>query len=493
VVPSESTEWIFVFDASRLPPAQLQAIPVPNTFGGVAWAPDGQSFYVTGGWDDVVHVYTRSGPIFVETSTPLELGPHPHDPLLKVLQLAPATNSRFGSVAAGIGITADGARAVVANFESDTATILELKSGAHVDVDLRPAGAAGGEFPFGIAVVGNDKAYVSSMRDGEVVVLDLAATPPRVSGRVPVGQQPGRMILDRSQKRLFVANANSDSVSVVDTATDRVVEEIPVTAPESLARGLERLRGANPNSLALSHDERLLFVTNGGTNSLAVVRLASGERPHEAKGNERDRDEDDEHDGDEARSRVVGLIPTGWYPVDVRATPNGHLFVANAKGNAGPNPKQCQPNASSFVACNAANEYVWQLEKAGLLSLPVPDAGALARLSWQVAENNLFPVVHDERRHREVMDFLHGRIKHVVYVVKENRTYDQILGDLDRGNGDPALAAFPDRITPNHHELARAFVTLDNFYDSGETSGVGWNWTMAARMTDVIEKTQPVN
>jgi YVTN family beta-propeller protein len=480
VVPSESTEWVFVFDASRVPPVQLQAIAVPNTFGGVAWAPDGQRFYVTGGKDDVVHTYARRGATFVEAAAPLALGPHAHDPLLRnLLQLGP--------VAAGIGVTADGARAVVANFENDTATVLDLASGAHSDVDLRPGpGVAGGEFPFGVAVHGNDKAYVSSMRDGELVVLDLSPAGPRVSRRIPVGRQPNRMILDATQRRLFVANANSDSVSVVDTATDSVVEEIPVTAPSALARGLERLRGANPNGLALSQDERLLFVTNGGTNSLALVRLANGEREDDG---DKDADRDDEH----ARSRVVGLVPTGWYPVAVSAGPSGHLFVANAKSNAGPNPKQCQPNAASSLACNAANEYVWQLEKAGLLSLPLPDAGTLARLTWQVAENNLFPAARDEGRHREMMAFLRKRIKHVVYVVKENRTYDQILGDLDRGNGDPALAAFPDRITPNHHELARKFVTLDNFYDSGETSGVGWNWTMAGRTTDVIEKTQPVN
>jgi YVTN family beta-propeller protein len=487
VDPSESNEYVFVFDVSVFPPLRRQVLQVPFTFGGVTWAPDGGRFYVTGGQDDVVHVFARSGGSFAEVGVPLHLGPHPGDRLLRgLLQLGP--------VAAGIGVTADGARAVVANFENDSATVLDLRSGAARDVDLRPApGVPGGEFPFGVAVKGNDKAYVSSMRGGEVVVVDLSGPQPRVSGRIPVGRQPGKLILDRAGRRLFVANANSDAVSIVDTATDRVVDEVWVTAPPEVAGGLERLRGANPNALALSADERLLFVSEGGTNAVAVVRLDGGARDDEDDGD--DEDDRDRHapGAPPGRARVVGLVPTGWYPVAVAAGPGGHLFVANAKGNAEPNPKQCQPNAPDFTACNAANQYIWQLEKASLLALPLPGARQLARLTWRVAENDRFPAAVHERSGREAMAFLRERIRHVIYVIKENRTYDQVLGDLDRGDGDPALAAFPDRITPNHHELARRFVTLDRFFDSGETSGVGWNWTTAGRTTDVIEKTQPVN
>ncbi len=135
---------------------------------------------------------------------------------------------------------------------------------------------------------------------------------------------------------------------------------------------------------------------------------------------------------------------------------------------------------------------MWQTEKAGLLQLPVPGGAELARLTRQVAINDGFPAAAGESEDRELMEHLRSRIRHVVYI-KENRTYDQVLGDLRPGNGDESLVIFPEPISPNHHAFARSFVTLDSFFDSGETSGVGWNWTTAGRTTDIIEKTQPVN
>src|SRR5260370_18363358 len=119
----------------------------------------------------------------------------------------------------------------------------------------------------------------------------------------------------------------------------------------------------------------------------------------------------------------------------------------------------------------------------------MPSAGELDELTGQVARNNHYRGTNDE----DTLSSLRKRIKHVIYIVKENRTYDQILGDLEKGNGDPSLAFLPQPITPNHHRLARQFVTLDNFYNSGEVSGDGWNWSTSARTADSIEKTEPIN
>lgn len=193
-------------------------------------------------------------------------------------------------------------------------------------------------------------------------------------------------------------------------------------------------------------------------------------------------------------SQVVGLIPTAWYPHSVSLSVDGsHLYVVNGKGIAGPNPGACRNNLStdptSQNECTSHNQYPLQLEKAALLSLPVPQPTELARLSWRVALNNHFLRNPDPEEER-VMQFLRSRIHHVIYIIKENRTYDQVLGDLEVGNGDPDLTLFPEELSPNHHALARNFVTLDAFQDSGEVSGVGWNWTTAARTTDIIEKTQ---
>jgi YVTN family beta-propeller protein len=471
-IAAESNEYVFVFDVSGDRPVQRQVLQIANSYSGIAFHPRGDAFYVAGGVDDVVHVFSRGAAGFAESGAPIALG---HSAGLG-LGVRPA--------AAGIAVTADGARAVVANFENDSATVIDLSSRATTEVELRPgkvdptqSGAPGGEYPFWVSIKGNEKAYVSSQRDGELVVIDLAAQPPRVAGRIAVGAQPGKSILDRAQRRLFVAEGSNDTVSVVDTASDRVIGRIATTAPRALLRGSKSLKGANPNALALSADGGTLYVSNGGTNSVAVVRL----------------DRDDEAG---ALGTVEGLIPTGWYPDGVEVGANGRLHVINAKGVAGPNPGACRNSlstaASAATGCNAANQYVWQLEKAGYLTLPVPSGEELARLTLQVARNNRFPG-EGVPEHDELMAFLHEQIKHVVYVIKENRTYDQVLGDLDRGDGDPSLALFPERITPNHHALARKFVTLDRFLDSGETSGVGWNWTTAGRTTDFTEKTQPVN
>src|SRR5262249_31023893 len=226
--------------------------------------------------------------------------------------------------------------------------------------------------------------------------------------------------------------------------------------------------------LALSPDNRTLYVTNGGTNSVAVIQL--------------DREFDD--------GRVAGLLPTGWYPNAVSVSRDGHLlYVVNAKSSAGPNPGACRNNfvSSGDRPCALAQQYIWQLEKGALAAVPVPGPAELKALTLQVARNNHFSLSRKRPESDALFAFLRARIHHVIYIVKENRTYDQVLGDLEKGNGDPKLNLFPEALAPNHHELARRFVTLDNFYDSGEVSGDGWNWSTAARATDVTERTIPLN
>jgi YVTN family beta-propeller protein len=483
-IPEESNEYVFIFDASVDPPAQRQVIQVHNTFDGIAWMPSGDAFLVSGGADDNVHIYRRGKDgSWAESLPPIDLD---HKPLFPLLP---------GPQAAGIAVSENGESAVVVNFENDSVSVLDLNTRSRTaDLDLRPgkidksqSGVAGGEFPTWVAIRGNDKAYVSSTRDREVVVIDLPSA--QVIKRIGVGGQPNRMILNRSQSHLFVSNGSSDSVSVVDTSTDQVLEQIPTAAPRELFPNSSGWKGANPNSLALSPDERYLYVTNGGTNSIAVVRLGRSTGAD---------DEDDTADLDAdrgVRSQVVGLIPTGWYPNSVVVSSDGsHLFVVNGKSVPGPDPGACRDTleTSPPPTCTSHNQYVLQTEKAGLLSLPVPIGRELARLTRQVGINNHFVDQRDPYE-QQVMEFLRGRIRHVIYIIKENRTYDQMLGDLEVGNGDPDLTLFNEPLSPNHHALARQFVTLDAFFDSGEVSGVGWNWSTGARTTDIVEKTQFLN
>jgi len=473
--PAESKENVFVYDIAGGAPAKTQVLQIPNTYNGIAWNPDGSAFYVAGGVDDNVHVFKKPGSAWAEDGTPIPLG---HGNVGVGLLVRP--------MAAGMAVNDAGDRLLVANYYNDSVSLIDLDTRSEIgELDLRPgkldpskAGVAGGEYPFAVAFAGNDKAYVSSQRDREIVVMSLAGDALAVSARIKTRGQPNNMVVNGA--RLYVACDNSDSVVVIDTGDDRIVEEIGTTAPTAVFPNPAGFKGSNPNNLALSPDEGTLFVSNGGTNTVAVIQLGG---PQGGKG--------------KSKSQLIGLIPTGWYPSGVAVSPDGGmLYVVNGKSDPGANPDGCRDTlsiaAGSLNPCRAANQYVWQLEKAGLLSLPMPDAHTLADLTWQSADNNDFPTVAARRSSESMMAFLRARIKHVIYVVKENRTYDQLLGDLKIGDGDPDLAILGP-YSPNHQELALQFITFDRFHDAGETSNTGWNWTTAARSTDALEKIAPVN
>lgn len=476
-IPADSTEWIFVYDIRQGKPVKRQAIPIPNTYAGIAWAPDGKRFYVSGGSNDNVHVYEQTEGSWKESLPAISLGhktglgaPFVHDGVLT--NISPA--------AAGIAVNSSGTRLLVANNQNDSVSLIDTAERKVIaELDLRPGahdgaskGLPGGEYPYWIVFRGNDKAYVSCQRDREIVVLDLKSAP-AIASRIKVHGQPAKMALNRSGNLLFAVADNSDSLLVIYTSADRVVAQIKTTAPAAVFPNRGNFKGSIPTSVAISPDDRTAYVTNAGTNSIAVIKL--------------ERDVDDSH--------VVGLIPTGWYPNSVSVSPDGSkLYVVNGKSIPGPNPPGCRSNfsiESGGQPCYANQKYILQMEKGGLGVIPLPADAELRALTTQVARNNHF--VETPAAQPQVMSFLRQNIKHVIYIVKENRTYDQVLGDLEKGNGDPKLNLFPETMAPNHHELARRFVTLDNFFDSGEVSGNGWNWSTAARATDYTERTIPMN
>jgi DNA-binding beta-propeller fold protein YncE len=467
--PADSNEYIFVFTLTRGTPQQTQVLQIPNSFCGLAFSPDGSQFFVSGGVDDVVHIFDRAQGEWSESGAPVALG-HQH-----------GVGIRQKPTVANLAVTANGESLVAADIYNDAISVVDLRARRRIgELDLRPgiiapaqSGVPGGESPFGVAVKGNNTAYISSLRDREVDVVDIAdPARPRLVTRIPVQGNPNNLILNAAATRLFAAADNSDRISVIDTATNRIVETLRTTAPAGVLRGPRQLPGAAPNSLALSPDEQTLYVTNGGMNAIAVISLGAHE-PH----------------------RVVGLIPTGWYPQSVSISHDGRmLYDVNSKSNPGPNllyDGTPQP-AERFRAHQVANQYILQLEKAGLQSMPVPDRAELARLTATVAANDYLSVPANPQD-EQVMSGLRQRIRHVIYIIKENRTYDQVLGDLDRGNGDPALAEFGKMITPNQHRLADQFVDLDNFYCTGEVSGNGWPWSTAAREMDINVKTVPLS
>jgi len=461
--PELGNEYVFLFDVRSGHPVQRQVLTVPNTWAGIAFSPDGRFLHVSGGVDDSIHTFAQDAGRWSEVSAPVRLG---H---------GAGNGPEVKPVAAGLAVTADGRTLVVANMYNDSISLVDTASRQVVaEIDLRPGksggakGAPGGNYPYWVAIRGSDTAYVSSVRDREIVVVDLPAR--RVAARIKVAGNPNKMILDRSGSRLFAAMDNADAVAIIRTRTHSVAASVSTVAPPGVITNSMAYGGAAPNSLALSSDESTLYVTNGGTNSIAVIDLAR------------------------AIPRNVGLIPTGWYPQHVAYVPQGGgmLYVVNSKSVPGPSAGNCAyNNCKTSIVKKEYNQYMLNLSRSGFQAMPVPAGrGVLGKLTRQVAANNTFNFEPGSRE-AEVMAFLRDRIRHVIYVVRENRTYDQVLGDLGRGNGDPSLAEFGERITPNAHALARMLVTFDNFYDPAEVSGNGWPWSTAGRESDFGVKMLP--
>ena len=350
---------------------------------------------------------------------------------------------------AGIAVSADGAKLYAADNAADprngmrsTLRIVDLATGAvQTKVDL-PG------YPFAVAATAK-KVYVTSEQRGVVSVTDVATG--KAIGEIATGAQPIGLVVDKSQSRLFVANAGSDTVSVVNIGRDRVTKTI------LLRPGFARkLAGATPTGLALSPDEKTLYVTLGDMNAVAVVNVSSG--------------------------TLSGYIPAGWYPTAVVASPDGkRLFVANAKGIAARNP-----NAKPNPALKDRPQYIQNIIEGTVATIDLAALPPLKTLTARVLANNqgVAPKVPAIRN---------PGIKHIFYIVKENRTYDQVLGDLPEGNGDPSLVLFGKDVTPNLHALAQRFVLLDNFYCCAEVSGDGWNWSTGAMASEFTARNVPHN
>lgn len=471
-IADASNEYVFVYDISQHTPRQLQVLQVSvSAFEGLEWNPNGLEFYVSGGPDDIIHVFHRpkSTAAFTASGT-IQLG---HNGVgLGLYGITP--------LAAGLAVTPNARYLLAANFQNDSVSFIDISASSVIEeFDLRPgvinradSGKPGGSYPYAV-VATNSTAYVTSQRDREVVVLDISDLPSvRVITRIPLLGQPNKLILNYAHTRLYVALDNYDTVAVIDTASNQVLTNLQTIAPKKVFANPQKLHGASPNNLAISSDDRTLFVTNSGTNSVAVLSL------------------DDQPLG---HTGIFALIPTAWYPTAVSLSADqSTLYIVNGKSIPGPNPGACIDSVNGYTAaCESRNEYIYQIMQASLATIPLAHQD-FERLTWQVARNNHFPSLNNWQSHKrdhDLMAYLHTKIHHVIYVVKENKTYDQILGDLDRGNGDPSLVVFPEHLTPNHHALARRFVTLDNTYCSGEVSGDGWNWSGAARVTESEQKT----
>ncbi|MFL6601570.1 MAG: hypothetical protein ACJ8R9_09570 [Steroidobacteraceae bacterium] len=494
---ANSTQYIFLYNvagANKTKPALLQVIPQTNAHVGLVFSPDGKKLYAAGGKDDVVYAYTVTGNTW-SLATTIPLG-HAG----KGVGLSVQPN------ASGMGISSDGKTLVVANNYNDSISVIDTATGTvRYEHDLRPFftnnegtdGGVGGTYPFAVVVRGNGTAYVSSDRDREVIAIDISSpSAGHLLKRIKLDGNALGMTLDPMGYKLYVAQDNADQIAVIDTSTNTVARKIDARAPAGMltqrneeyedhfGREQPHYTGAGTFAVTVSPDGSALYAVNAAANSVAVIPLTG-----------------------RFANRVTGLIPTAYEPHDVTFSADGKwMYIVNGKSATGPNPGHLYGNTAlltsitypggndaAAAAAKASNQYQFQLERASLVSAPVPNWLELPLLTAKVAQNNFYgaEAVEDDA---EVMHFLRKRIKHVIYIVKENRTFDQILGDLGNGsNGDPGLTQFGANITPNFHSLATKFVTLDNFTDPGDGSMDGWSWALQGRVTNTETITQQIN
>lgn len=336
-------------------------------------------------------------------------------------------------------------------------------------------------FPYAVQVLNDgSKLYVASQRDGAVYVLGTQdPTAPTLLKTLSTGSHPDSLLLNKKQDRLYVANAHSDTVSLVYTQTDYIA-----TSALLRPRRLGGAPGATPTGLALSPDEKRLFVTLGDLNAVAVLNTNNFD--------------------------VLGYIPTGWYPSTPAVSGDGaKLLVANAKGVTPRNPDV----GYQLGHFETDPKYIQNIIEGTVQTISLPNElnrERLGRFTEQVLDNNKptrregDDIEHEgddgekvRRDHR--LDKLglaagpNARIKHVIFIIKENRTYDQVLGDVPQGNGDPSLVLFGSNVTPNQHAIAQRFLLLDNFFDCGEVSGDGWPWSTQGLANEYVIKDLPYN
>jgi YVTN family beta-propeller protein len=424
---------------------------IPETFGGLAWSKDGETLYVGGGFDDVIYRFDHKDGLLGGRTT------------LRISQ-----GERGRKMPAGLALADDERTLWVASAFGHSVVKLDLERGEVVqEIATGPD-----SYPFGVVVDDpRGRVYVSLWNRAQVAVID--AKTGEITGRYATQEHPNEMLLARQGNLLFVANANRNTVSVIDTEDGRAIETIGTAiAPDAPS-------GSTPNSLALTPDGSILFVANANTNDVAAVNV---ETP--------------------GQSRPLGLIPVGWYPTSVRVSKDGKsLYVANGKGGSSwanrDGPRPTIPGGDSKL-----RQYIAGLLRGTLSTIPMPDPARMAAYTRTVYECSPLDRESPARvtlRGRPQDSPIPARvgdpspIKYCVYIIKENRTYDQVLGDMPQGNGDEELCLFPERVTPNHHALARQFVLLDNFYVESEVSADGHEWSLAAYATDFVERTWPLS
>jgi DNA-binding beta-propeller fold protein YncE len=446
-------------------------------FLGIAFSLDGQHLYASmasytdplgkekGSTGNGIAVYSfKNGEIAPERFLPI--APRTKIPAGKIRR------QEFKDVTypAGLSVAMSGGeeRILVASNSSDEAILMNANDGKIVNrFDVSTYKRIPASLPYTTVMRKDGKTgFVSLWNASAVAELDLVRG--RVRRFIPLrkpaaamagGSHPTALLLSGDGQRLFVALTNRDEIAVLNTASGKILYSASTKLPG------QKYGGSDPECLALSADEKTLYSANAISDSVAVFDLS-----HPPAG---------------GSLQASGFIPTEWYPTVVAATAND-LLIGSAKGRgSGPNPKPLKknPDGSPDYPYNPA------MTNGSLARIPLAKVNEkLGAWTTQVSATNA------AQGNADRVPFATGenRVKHVIYIIKENRTYDQVFGDLKGADGDPSLTMYGEDITPNQHKLARQFGILDNFYDSGDVSGDGHVWSTSASISDYVEKTWPI-
>ena len=416
----------------------------PAAFIGIALSPDRGTLYASGGNQDVVYRYSITGGVIA-----------PRDSL-RLIDVAPKGSGK--RYPAGLATSNDGTQLYVAENLADSVAVIDVATGR---VTARYATE---RYPYGVVVAPDGSVYVSAW--GGTTVSAFRPLPDgrlESRGRLAAGRHPSALLLNVAGTRLFVASASTDRVVVIDTRSGAIVAQLADPPPAGPGEG------STPNALALSADGKQLFVAEADNNAVAVFALSAATSGV---------------DGAVGRDNLAGRIPTDWYPTGLLVVRDS-LIILSAKGkHPSPNPQ----HGKQIDGKDVPGQYTLDQLAGTFASLPIPPTGseALARYSARVARANGW-----DAGARKPASY--PPIEHVIYIIKENRTYDQVLGDLSRGDGDKSLVFFPRSVSPNHHAIAERFGIYDRFFVNAEVSADGHNWSMAAYATDYVEKTLQSN
>ena len=426
----------------------LQTVKLPAAFLGLVFSVNGKTLYASGGNTDVVYVFDwANGAATLRDSI--------------VLQARATPGANGVRYPAGLALSPDGRQLYVAENLIDSLAVVDVATNR---VTHR---LATGRYPYAVAVAPNGGVYVSNWGGQHVSSYAPASGTLRPTGQILVGRHPSALLMNPRGNRLFVALASVDRVVSVDLRRQRVIGALLDPPPSGPGEG------STPNALALSGDGGRLFVAEGDDNAVAVFDLTPSTSGIAAS------------TGDD---RLAGRIPTGWYPTAVLTHGDG-LIVASGKGRGTrANPDGPGPTAARDRTQPAGQNTTLSQLSGTVMTAPLvhADRAMLDRFSARVSLANGWTVPRHAARS-------YPAIEHVIYIIKENRTYDQVLGDLSPADGDTSLTMFPRSVTPNQHALAERFGIFDRFFVNAEVSPDGHNWSMAAYATDYLEKTVPLN